>query len=156
VHVLHLSMSVLDYTVEPEVECPDDDLNDVAFIQATTTIGGRDVVEEFVACKMFPLASGFNFKDVTVGMTLVSKVWTSLLLFLVELVPVGDVDRVLPEVETEAERFLGCFEPREHDALMTMKLLNGGCLNRVLEQMGVAYALCPLPGSEASQAVRDN
>jgi hypothetical protein len=67
-------MSVLDYTVEPEVECLDDDLNDVAFVRAITTIGGRDAVEEFVACKMFPLASGFGFKDVTIGMTPVLKI----------------------------------------------------------------------------------
>jgi hypothetical protein len=64
-HGLHSQMSVLDYTVEPEVECSDDDTNNVAFVQATTTIGGRDAVEEFVACKMFPLASSFSFKDVS-------------------------------------------------------------------------------------------
>jgi hypothetical protein len=64
-HVLHSQMSVLDYTVEPEVECSDDDTNNVAFVQATTTIGGQDAVEEFVACKMFPLASSFGFKDVS-------------------------------------------------------------------------------------------
>jgi hypothetical protein len=61
VYVLHSQMSALDYTVEPEVECPNDDPNDAAFIQSTTTIGGRDAVEEFVAYKMFPLASGFSF-----------------------------------------------------------------------------------------------
>jgi hypothetical protein len=33
-------MSVLDYTVEPEVECSNDDPNDAAFIQVTATIGG--------------------------------------------------------------------------------------------------------------------
>jgi hypothetical protein len=40
VHVLHSRMSALDYMVEPEVECLDDDPNNAAFIQATTTIGG--------------------------------------------------------------------------------------------------------------------
>jgi hypothetical protein len=33
-------MSALDYMVEPEVECLDDDPNNAAFIQVTTTIGG--------------------------------------------------------------------------------------------------------------------
>jgi hypothetical protein len=42
-------MSALDYTAEPEAECLDDDPNDDAFIWATTTIGGRDAVEEFMA-----------------------------------------------------------------------------------------------------------
>jgi hypothetical protein len=32
------------------------------------------------------------------------------------------------------------------------KILNGGRLNRVLEQMGVPYTPHPLPGTEASQA----
>jgi hypothetical protein len=53
VHILHLQMSVLDYTVESEVECKDDDPSDAAFIRVTTTIRGQDAVEEFVACKMF-------------------------------------------------------------------------------------------------------
>jgi hypothetical protein len=66
VHVLHSWMSTLDYTVEPEVECSDDDPNNDDFVRATTTIGGWDTIEEFVACKMFPLASGFGFKDVPV------------------------------------------------------------------------------------------
>jgi hypothetical protein len=62
---------------------------------------------------------------------------------------------VLAEVETEAVRFLGSFIPREYDAVMAVKLLNGGHLNCVLEQMGVAYGPRLLPGSDASQAARD-
>jgi hypothetical protein len=126
-------MSMLDYTVEPEVECLDDDLNDVAFIRAITTIGGRDAVEEFVACKMFPLASGFGFKDMTIGMTPVLKIQTPLSLFPVESVSAEDAARVLAEVETEAKRFLGSFSLRDHDTLMTVKLPNGGRLNHVFE-----------------------
>jgi hypothetical protein len=45
-------MSVLDYVVEPEVDCPYDDVNDVAFVREPSTIGGRDTIEEFVVCKM--------------------------------------------------------------------------------------------------------
>jgi hypothetical protein len=136
VYVLYSWMSALDYTIESMVECPDDDPNDVVFVQATTTIRGRDAIEDFVACKMFPLALDFSFRDVTIGMTPVSKVRTPLLLFPVEPVSAGDVDRVLVEVVTEVERFLGSFGPREYDALMMAKLPNGGRLNRVLEQMG--------------------
>jgi hypothetical protein len=67
-------MSALNYMVEPEVECSDDDPNDAAFIRATTTIWGQYIVEEFVAYKMFPLASSFGFKDVTISTTPVSKI----------------------------------------------------------------------------------
>jgi hypothetical protein len=44
--------------------------------------------------------------------------------------------RVLAEVETEAEKVLGSFEPKEYDALCMVNILNGGRLNWVLEQMG--------------------
>jgi hypothetical protein len=65
-------MSELDYAIELEVECSDDDSNDVAFVRATTTIGGHDAVEEYVACKMYPLSLSFGFKDVVVGVIAVS------------------------------------------------------------------------------------
>jgi hypothetical protein len=58
-------------------------------------------------------------------------------------------------VETEAEGFWGSIVPREYDVVMAVKLPNGGRLNHVLEQMGVADGPPSLPGSEASQAARD-
>jgi hypothetical protein len=61
VHALHTWMSELDYVIEPEVEYLDNDPNDAAFVRATTTIGGRDAVEEYVACKMYSLAAVFAF-----------------------------------------------------------------------------------------------
>jgi hypothetical protein len=67
-------MSALDYVVELEVECPDDDANDAAFIRAIATIGGRDAIKEFVACKIYPLASDFGFRGVTIDTTPMSKV----------------------------------------------------------------------------------
>jgi hypothetical protein len=67
----------------------------------------------------------------------------------------GDAARVLAEVEMESQRYLGSFRPREYDALMTMDIPNGGHLNRVFEQMRVAYTLRPPPSSEASQPARD-
>jgi hypothetical protein len=63
VYALHSRMSEFDYVVEPEVECPDNDSNDAAFIQATTTIGSHDAVEEYIACKMYPLAARFSFES---------------------------------------------------------------------------------------------
>jgi hypothetical protein len=142
-------MSALDYVVESEVECPDDDVNDAAFVRATATIGGRDTVMEFVACKMYPLASGFGFRGVTVGTTPVSKVQTPLLIFSVEVVSVESASHILVEVEMEAKRILESLRLKEYDALSMVKLLNGVHLNCVFEQMGLAYAPRPLPGTEA-------
>jgi hypothetical protein len=67
VYALHSRMDELDYAVEPEVECPDNDPNDVAFVRTTVTIRGRDVVEEYTTCKVFPLAASFSFESVPLG-----------------------------------------------------------------------------------------
>jgi hypothetical protein len=69
-------MSELDYSVEPKVECTDDDANDVAFVREAATIEGHDAVEKYVAYKMYLLAVGFSFDSV-------SKVETPLPLFVV-------------------------------------------------------------------------
>jgi hypothetical protein len=71
VYALHSRMSMLDYTVESEVECLDSNANNTGFVRATATIRGRDAVEEFLACKMYPLAAGYGFKGVTIGTMLV-------------------------------------------------------------------------------------
>jgi hypothetical protein len=152
VHALHSWTSELDYAMEPEVECPDSDLNGVAFVWATATIRGHDAVEEYLACKVYPLDAGFSFKNVPLGVTPMSKVEVPLLLFPVESIAVKHANCVLAEVETEAERVLGSFRPKEYDALGMANIPNDGHLNRVLERMGVPYAPCPIASSEASQA----
>jgi hypothetical protein len=154
VFALHSWISELDYVVEPEVECSADDPNDAAFVRATTTIGGRDAVEEYVACKMYPLSVNFGFKSVAVGLTAVSKVETPLPLFVVGRVSVEHAERVLAEVKTKAEKVLGSFGPREHDALVLVNIPNGGCVNHVFEQMGVSYAPRPLPEVSSKLALK--
>jgi hypothetical protein len=62
-------MGELDYALESEVECMNNDPNDVAFVRATATIRGRDVVEEYVACKIYPLAASFGFESAPLGTT---------------------------------------------------------------------------------------
>jgi hypothetical protein len=152
VSTLRSWMSALDYIMEPEVECTDNNVNIIAFVQATSTIRGHDAVVEFLACGMYPLASSFGFRDVALGTTVVSKVKTPLPLFPVEAVSVEDAGCFLTKVETDTKNILGSYGPREHDAVMTAILLNSGHLNQVFEQMGVPYAPCPLLGTEAFQA----
>jgi hypothetical protein len=149
---LHSKMSALDYTVEPWVECPDDD---AAFVLVTATIGGRDTVQEFVARKMYPLASSFGFSGVSIGMAPMSKIQMSLPLFLVHTLSMENGPHVLEELDMEDGMILGSFGPKEFDALEMVKLPNAGHLNHVFEQMGVAYAPCLLPGTEAFQATRE-
>jgi hypothetical protein len=112
-------------------------------------IGGCDAMEEFLACGVYLLSIGFSFKNVATGMTAVSKEETHLPIFPVEAVSVEGVDRFLAMVEMDTKKMLGSYGPREHDAYMMAKLLNGGHLNQIFEQMGVPYAPCPLSGTDA-------
>jgi hypothetical protein len=141
--------------VEPEVNCPDDDANDAAFVQATSTIGGWDAIKEFMACKMYPLASSFGFKGMTLSTTPVSKVRTLLSVFPMETFSTENGSLILAEVGTEAKRNLGSFWPKDYDALTTVKLPNGGRLNCVFEQTELTYVPGPLPDSEANQAAKE-
>jgi hypothetical protein len=58
---------------EPPFECPDDEIGDAAFIKATRIIGGRDAMEEYMACGLFPLSASFSLGEVADREMLVSK-----------------------------------------------------------------------------------
>jgi hypothetical protein len=133
VHALHSRMSELDYAVEPEVECPNNDLDDAAFIRAIATIRLHDAVEEYVACMMYLLAAGFGFKSVPPGTTPMLRVETPLPVFAMGNVAAEHAAHVLVEIETEAEKVLGSFRSKEYDALCMANIPNGGHLNQVLE-----------------------
>jgi hypothetical protein len=143
VYALHSWMGELDYTIEPEVECPDNDPNDAAFIQTTVTIRGRDAVEEYMAWKIFPLAASFGFESVPLGMPAISRVETPLPLFAMGTIAAEHADHFLAEVEMETKKVMGSFRPREYDALRLMNIPNGDRLNRIFKQMGISYS--PLP-----------
>jgi hypothetical protein len=147
-------MSALDYIVEAKVDCSYIDVNDTAFVQATTMIGGHDPVEEFLACGMYPLSSGFGFRDVAIRTTIVSKVETALPIFPVEAVSAGSANHFLAKVKSDADKFLGSYGPREYYVCMLAKLPNSGRLNRVFEQMGVPYAAAPVKVAPPKKIVK--
>jgi hypothetical protein len=66
-------MTRLDFMMEPSFKCPDDDAGDVALIKAARTSGGRDTVEKYMACGIFPLSASFNLGEIADRETLVSK-----------------------------------------------------------------------------------
>jgi hypothetical protein len=45
-------MTQLNYLLDAPFECDPEDRNVAAFIEAASIIGGRDAVEEFLACGM--------------------------------------------------------------------------------------------------------
>jgi hypothetical protein len=54
-------MTRLDHLVEAPSECGPEDDNFADFVEVTTFIGGHDVVEEFLACGLWPLSEKFGF-----------------------------------------------------------------------------------------------
>jgi hypothetical protein len=80
-----------------------------------TMIGGCDVVKGYLACGMYPLASDFSFRDVAIGTTTLSKVEMPLPVFPVEAILANGAHRFLAKVETNAEKILGSYGPKEHE-----------------------------------------
>jgi hypothetical protein len=142
-------MAPLNFSMEPSFECADDDSRDLAFVCVAGVIGGRDAVEEYLACKMFPLSASFGFEQVVDGESPVSKVTMPLPEFpLTNLQGESDA-HFLVRVELDTKNVLGSYGCAEHDACI-QALPNGGRLNRVFEKVGVAYGPYPEPGTEAS------
>jgi hypothetical protein len=151
IYDLHSWMGELDYAIESEVECTDSDPNDAAFVRVTITIRGHDAIVEYMVWKFFSLATGFGFKSVPLGTTLVSKVETPLPLFVVGTIAAEHANHFLAKVDMEAKKVMGSFGPREYDALRVADIPNAGCLNCIFEQIGISYFPRPQPGSTAAQ-----
>jgi hypothetical protein len=135
VYTLHSSMAPLDFSTEPSFECGDDDSGDLVFIHTTSLIGGWDTVEEYLACRIFPLLASFNFTEIADEKTLILKVIVPMPEFpLAKLQGEGN-DHFLVRVELGAENVVGSYGRAEHDACI-QALPNGGWLNRVFEKAG--------------------
>jgi hypothetical protein len=128
-------------------DCADDDCGDVAFIWATKFIGGRDAVEEFLACGVCPLATGVGFERVAVSMPPILKLKIPLPKFVAARKDDEDDVKFLARVELDAEGIMGSYTRPEHDACIA-GLRNRDCLNHVFEVMGVAYGPRLVPGSD--------
>jgi hypothetical protein len=59
---LRSMMTPLNHLMDAVFECSTEDVNMVAFAEATSIIGGRDVVEEFLACGIWPLSKSCEFE----------------------------------------------------------------------------------------------
>jgi hypothetical protein len=102
-------------------------------------LSGVVMLSKSVACRVYPLAVGFNFESVPLGITPMLKVETPLPQFVVGTIAAEHTDHFWAEVETETDRVLGSFGPRIYDALMAVNIPNDGDIYRVFEQMGVSY-----------------
>jgi hypothetical protein len=138
IHALHSHMSALNFLTKPSIHNSGKDLHGDPFVWASKNIGGRDAVEEFVSCGVWPLAAGVNFEHVKVDFTPVSKLKVHLLRVPLSHEDEEDDTHFLARVEQEARNIVGSYTRMEHEACIA-SLPNNGRLNRVLEVAGVAY-----------------
>jgi hypothetical protein len=138
----------LDFRMEPPFKCADDDSRDVAFVKAAKFIGGRDAIEEYLACGMYPLSADVGFERVVDGVNPVSRLKLPLPKFEAVRKDDGDNVHFLVRVDLDAEGVVGSYTRPEHDACIA-SLRNGGRLNHVFELARVAYGSRPVPGTNA-------
>jgi hypothetical protein len=88
---LRSTMALLDYLTDPPLECDPGDVNMEAFADLASVIRGRDAVEEFLACGIWPLSESCEF-EVERKETPFSKV----------IVPMSKVTPIIWKQESEA------------------------------------------------------
>jgi hypothetical protein len=140
--------------MDPSFNYANDNSGDVAFVQASKFIKGRDAVEEFIACGMYPLAVGVNFDRVATRMTPVSKLKVPLPKFTIVRKDDNEDDvQFLAWVELEAESIIGSYTKVLVASLAHVR--NRGRLNHVFELARVAFGPHAMPGTdEFTEAVR--
>jgi hypothetical protein len=112
----------------PPINCPDFDGRDAAFIKAAGFIGGRDTIEEFFTCRLYPLAANSRLGEVAEGITPPSKLKVPLPKFRVVQSNEEDDVKFWARVELEAENNIGAYGCPEHEAC-SKPLPNRGRLN---------------------------
>jgi hypothetical protein len=112
-------------------------------------------MEEFIACGMYPLATGAGFDRVATCMTPVAKLKVPLPKFAAVRKDDNEDDvQFLVRVELEAEGIIGRYTKAKHDACLA-HVRNGGRMNHVFELAGVAYGSRVMPGTdEFTEVVR--
>jgi hypothetical protein len=143
-------MTGLHFATKPPFECPKGDAGDVDFIKATRSIGSSDAIEEYMACKLFPLLASFGLGEIADGEMPMSKLSLPLLEFPAARLPSEMNDIFWVRVEQAAVNVVGRYARGEHDACIAV-VLNNGWVNRVFEQAGVPYEPRLVHGSEASK-----
>jgi hypothetical protein len=147
---MHSYMTWLDFAMELPFECPECDVGDMAFIiKATRSICGRDVVEKYMACELFPLSANFGLGKIEDSETAVSKLTLPLPKFPVARLLRETNDNFRARVELAAVNVVGRYARGELDTCIVV-VPNNGQVNRVFEQASMPYGPRLVPGSEAS------
>jgi hypothetical protein len=131
VHALCSHIGALNFHMKPISSDTTQDLIDDGFVWVSQNIGGRDVVEEFLSCGIWPLSTDVDFEHVKVDFTLVSWLKMSLPKFPPRREGEEDDVRLLARVEQEARNIVGCYTRTEHEACFA-SIPNNDRLNRDL------------------------
>jgi hypothetical protein len=137
-------MSTLNFHMKPSIQDFGEDLSDDAFVWASRSIKGRNAMEEFVSCGVWPLAGDVTFEHVKVDLTPVSNLKVPLPRFSLSRKDEEDGTRFLARVEQKARNIVDSYTCVEHEAYVSC-LPNNCRLNHVLELTGVAYRPRPAP-----------
>jgi hypothetical protein len=143
---LHSQMNGLDYLTEPAHNCAEDDVNARAFELAIRTIGGRDAVEEYLACGagVWPLGATWDLGEVETAEAPLSKV-TVPLPKVSAMKGSKNSDRdFVARIATAANKLVGCYGATEHRICLGQ--IPKGRLNCVFEVDGRKEEEANCPG----------
>jgi hypothetical protein len=101
-------MMQLEYLTDAPYRCSTDDVNVMAFTEATAIIRGRDVVEEFLACGIWPLSEGWEYEVETKESPLSKVVVVTLI--------IGKEEMGWPWIAAAANQLVGNYSAMEHNA----------------------------------------
>jgi hypothetical protein len=107
-------MTELDFVTESPFECAYNESGDAAFVKATCTISGWDIVEEYMACKLFSLLASFGLCEVTNGEMPVLKLAVPMKDFCVAKLPEEMNDDFHARVELTTANVVGRCARGEH------------------------------------------
>jgi hypothetical protein len=138
---LSSQMIHLTYETDVSASCDSEDADFKAFVDATSLIGGRDAVEEFLACGLSPLGRGFAFPVETKESSL-SKIILPMPQIGTAIAERESPAKFAAQIEKAANELVGQYNLTEHNAYQG---LCHGQINRVFEIVGFLCWAHPEP-----------
>jgi hypothetical protein len=134
-------MTHLTHEMDVPSSCGPEDADFKAFVGATSLIGGRDAVEEFLASGLRPLGQRFGFL-VEMKESPLSKVTLPMPQIDATIREWESGDKFAVHIEKAANKLVGRYNIAEHKAFQG---LHHGQINRVFELAGFLCQACPEP-----------
>jgi hypothetical protein len=134
-HPLNSKMTPLVYEMDVPSSCCLEEAYFVAFIEATSLIGDRDAVEEFLTSGLWPLGQQFGFEVETKESPL-SKVIVPMPQIMTTIEQWESEAKFVERIENATNELVGQYDIAEHNAYQGLRY---GRLNRIFELAGILY-----------------